>query len=935
MKEITFAILFLINLSSFSQIGSIIPTSKRVDWRNAGYQGKLPRTYDHVIDLREYSIQENQDIHFAIDQAMKKYSDGWVLIYIPPGNYHVSKPISITRNNTVIKGAGSDYTHLDFKFTGSSCVLIKGSISSVKTRIIAGTNKGSTKISVESITSNMVKGAYGKISIDDYSWHGDFTSGSCWSGEKSVPSYANNVIGQIVKIKDVLLASNQLNLDYELSDYFPIGQKPVISILSPKENIGIEDLKITRNVTSGSKDSNISYSFASNCWLYGVELGHTKKHSVEIYNSSSITIFGCVMNKVQTGESNNYGIQLALTSTNCLIENNIISNNSTGVLMSLGVNKNVVGYNYFHSNHRRGFGLHGFYPFSNLFEGNVVETSDGVFAFGSDHDWGKNGPYNTYFRNEVKGTKNRIYIRRAAYTNHIGNSGDGSVLWSISGCENSKPTSIYSYNSSNGGTAFLSDISYYKEKRPEFIENSYTWPPTGRRVTSHSSLSGKNPAYQRGIDGGQMTVRRGNLPANLQPSVSYKNIGLISGFQSSAPEISLYYNNDQKSIGRKIYNNTSGYWSLAAIATGDIDGDGDNEMLTCFNSSGGAAVYLSQNFASIGTRIYGPGSGFEITAITTGDFNRDGKDEIITAMTYKGKARIYKTSNYVNLTQEKIYSKTGTWWKVSALTTGDFDNDGDDELIAGFISPSNSVIWRNESGTNSGWAQFGNFTNKEVVALTTGQFKGNSETELIIGLNTNTGSEIYKSNNLYSIGTKLFHAPTYRNFWKIKAITSGDFDSDCDDELVVGFDHDFTVDPLFDASEVSNVIYKSESAEKIDQIKIYKKTNKYWNISALAVRNKASDTCSKKKNNLSLSGCSQVEIITFPNPSKGIFMVNYNSSIAKKTIRVIDSTGKNIRFTHRNINEKQIEIDISNQPDGIYFILINNLQAKLIKTSSN
>ena len=69
-----------------------------------------------------------------------------------------------------------------------------------------------------------------------------------------------------------------------------------------------------------------------------------------------------------------------------------------------GVNGNVIAYNYSIEPNRSEFpaeasadiSLHGHYPFSNLFEGNIVQNIQ------IDLTHGPNGPFNTFFRNRAE-----------------------------------------------------------------------------------------------------------------------------------------------------------------------------------------------------------------------------------------------------------------------------------------------------------------------------------------------------------------------------------------------------------------------------------------------------------------------------------------------------------------------------------------------------
>jgi hypothetical protein len=177
----------------------------------------------------------------------------------------------------------------------------------------------------------------------------------------------------------------------------------------PVENTGIECLKITRkdytNTSSGS--SNIVLRYARNCWVKAVESEQCNFAHIEINYSSNILIeknyFHHALNYGVNGRG--YGIMLQYTTGEVLVQNNIFRNLRHSMILQAGANGNVFTYNYSYDGKKEIFPgfyftgedmvLHGNYPFSNLFESNVAQFAS------IDNSHGKNGPFNTYFRNMV------------------------------------------------------------------------------------------------------------------------------------------------------------------------------------------------------------------------------------------------------------------------------------------------------------------------------------------------------------------------------------------------------------------------------------------------------------------------------------------------------------------------------------------------------
>jgi len=72
----------------------------------------------------------------------------------------------------------------------------------------------------------------------------------------------------------------------------------------------------------------------------------------------------------------------------------------------------------------------------------------------------------------------------------------------------------------------------------------------------------------------------------------------------------------------------------------------------------------------------------------------------------------------------------------------------------------------------------------------------------------------------------------------------------------------------------------------------------------------------------------------YPNPSKGIFNLDINSEkLNKADLKVIDALGK-VVFEQQGINiqgSHQSSIDLSNNPQGIYFVIVSGDEYRSVK----
>jgi hypothetical protein len=67
-------------------------------------------------------------------------------------------------------------------------------------------------------------------------------------------------------------------------------------------------------------------------------------------------------------------------------------------------------------------------------------------------------------------------------------------------------------------------------------------------------------------------------------------------------------------------------------------------------------------------------------------------------------------------------------------------------------------------------------------------------------------------------------------------------------------------------------------------------------------------------------------IVFYPNPTNGITTISFGSTSVNATIRINSLDGRLIH-EQQNINSNQVQVDLTNQPQGIYFVTIQNKDA--------
>ncbi|TFL16685.1 FG-GAP-like repeat-containing protein [Jannaschia formosa] len=254
--------------------------------------------------------------------------------------------------------------------------------------------------------------------------------------------------------------------------------------------------------------------------------------------------------------------------------------------------------------------------------------------------------------------------------------------------------------------------------------------------------------------------------------------------------------------------NTWGFWDTQNWMAGDFDGDGSDDVLASYKSGTTVKhrVYLSD-----GTGSFSYASSWSDGRSTwgfwrdqewrTGDFDGDGADDVLASYESGAtvKHRVYLSDGAGSFSDARSWSEgRATWgfWRDQEWMTGDFDGDGDDDVLAtyradgqtkhrvylsdGTGSFSNARSWSDGRGTGAfdagqTWrsGDFDGDGSDDVLAT----FADRGEVRHRVFLSDGTGS--FSDAQDWSGGAAAF-APEQR--WM-----TGDFDGDGDDDVLSSF----------------------------------------------------------------------------------------------------------------------------------------------------
>jgi hypothetical protein len=378
----------LLGQRSVAQGGGFSLPQQSIEWARAGFPGNIPDVTTNVINVQDYgatgdgSTDDAAAIQAAINSALNP-----AVVFLPAGRYRIQSRLTL-KSGIVLRGAGYKLTHLEC-FNSGGCINLAGSATGNFVNIQSGLAKGSTQITV-SDTASFTVGRGGEILQDDLA--------------PPAASWGENYVAQMVKI--VAINGNTLTIDPPLHTDYTTSANPRIRPIRYIEQVGIEDLHLKRLDSGSEGESNIAITLATDCWIRRIESEWSEKYHFSIAQSLNLEIRDSYIHHAyyRGDGGQGYGVSLGRRVTSVLVENNIFNELRHAMIVQIGVNGCVFGYNYAQKNYsddgwdKTAIALHGHYPFMNLFESNIVGWA------GLDNVWGPNGPENTLFRNRVVGT---------------------------------------------------------------------------------------------------------------------------------------------------------------------------------------------------------------------------------------------------------------------------------------------------------------------------------------------------------------------------------------------------------------------------------------------------------------------------------------------------------------------------------------------------
>lgn len=478
----------------FAAIGNLvfaqdIPADRLTDWSKAGYNDSLP-VFSNTLNILNYSgvadgITPNDN---AIKSALTALNNKSGTIYFPAGSYAFSSSIDIEQDSVILKGDGVS-TRLLFDLNGANenLINVSGRIEAQDKGVLDDVARNGNKIVIDKANN---------LSVNDYLLVADADTANVHS------SWAYSTTGQIVRIKT--LNNDTAIIDGIFRRTYLVNDKPNVHRINTVQHVGIECIYIERLDSTTAQTHNINFDKAAYSWVSGVESKNTNFAHVAVNYSSHIHIKGSYFHHAFSygGGGKAYGALVQFTSSDCLIENNIFEHLRHSMLVQAGANGNVFAYNYSTDPYWSEVSLpadaagdivcHGNYPYSNLFEGNIVQT------IVVDDSHGINGPYNTFYRNRAENygvfTNNNPSSDSNSYAgNEITAGSLGKGLYVLNGLGNFEFGNNIKGSLQPSVNDVLNDKSLFLSSPPGYWDSHTAFPNIGeQQMYNNSTIAAKD-----------------------------------------------------------------------------------------------------------------------------------------------------------------------------------------------------------------------------------------------------------------------------------------------------------------------------------------------------------------------------------------------------------------------------------------------------------
>jgi len=294
-----------------------------------------------------------------------------------------------------------------------------------------------------------------------------------------------------------------------------------------------------------------------------------------------------------------------------------------------------------------------------------------------------------------------------------------------------------------------------------------------------------NPKYQKGRLGKGMlntyqAVREAYLRVVTHPEARYVVTGAGPG---GGPHIRIFKTNGYPVGGFFAYNEN--FRGGVNIATGDINGDGREEIITGAGFGGGPHIKIFTSSGKLISSFFAfDKNNRKGVEVAVGDVNGDKKDEIITSEISQTEPLV-KIFDYQGNLISQFYAYGKDFRGGVTLAVGDIDGDKKEEIITGTYSGGGPQV-RVFDYSGKVKTQFFAFLESfhGGINVATGDLDKDGKEEIIVGVRSGVSPYVRIFDNQTNLRAQFL--AFQKDFYGGVNISCGDLDGDSKEEIIVG-----------------------------------------------------------------------------------------------------------------------------------------------------
>ena len=384
MKTLVFLFCLVFSLVGFAQ--NLIPSP---EWTTVGLPFEKEERETLVInfDEKKAELGNNLNDDQVLEAIFLSRSSDLVILFSEK-EYHFKEQIKL-KSYCSLKGSGPSTTFVFDLEKEVDAILVQGQLTKDTVRLGVGVQDDICDFDGDVIKVQSL-GFY--LLADN-----DAELVESW--------WAKGKTGQMVELKEV----SEGYLQFKESVWRAYNNEAYLIKMKPVRQVEISDLTIINNSKTETQTSTICFRFAFGCLVKNVQSKKSNYAHVLFEFSAHSGVKSSTFEKAHDygNGGKGYGVVMQFATSSCFIEHCKFDSLRHAILLQAGANHNYIAYNEstnpfwtdvkLPASSAGDIVLHGNFTYANLFEFNKCQT------IVIDNSHGINGPYNTFFGNEVSG----------------------------------------------------------------------------------------------------------------------------------------------------------------------------------------------------------------------------------------------------------------------------------------------------------------------------------------------------------------------------------------------------------------------------------------------------------------------------------------------------------------------------------------------------